>query len=227
MRSEGALDHKRQGHPWVAVDVVLFSAGEGALETLLVRVKGGPFRGHWAFPGGLVGFDETLDEAARRELEEKTPVRGAYLEQLFTFGGIDRNPTARVVSTAYFALLPAPQLATRPGTKYAGAKWFPVSALPPLAYDHDEVARVALERVRAKVAYTNIAYSLLPNEFTMAELQRIYEILLGLDLDRRNFRKKILGSGLVRPSGTKRQGAHRPAALYRFPERRPTRMELF
>lgn len=230
---QGSRDHapsnlpEAQGHPWVAVDVVLFSVNGDTIETLLVRVKGGPFAGRWAFPGGLVGLDESLDEAARRELEEKTPVRAAYLEQLFTFGGVQRNPTARVVSTAYFALLPTARPATRAGQKYADAAWFPVAHLPHLAYDHDEITRVALDRLRSKITYTNVAYSLLPEQFTMAELQRIYEIILGTTLDRRNFRKKILASGLLRPSGTKRRGPHRPASLYTFVERLPRMIELF
>jgi 8-oxo-dGTP diphosphatase len=147
-------------------------------------------------------------------------VRGVYLEQLRSFGDPGRDPQARVISTAYFALVPAKERVAG-STKYADVGWFPVRRLPRLAYDHDAIARAALERLRAKLAYTNIVYGLLPAEFTLGELQEIYAIILGRHLDRRNFRKKILASGLLRALPDQRRGAHRPAALYRFAQRRP------
>ena len=208
-----------QAHPWVAVDVVLFAVAEKRLRTLLVQVKHGPHAGRWAFPGGLVEIGESLEEAARRELAEKTPVRDVYLEQLFTFGDPRRNPRLHVVSTAYFALLPGPVAAPKPEPKYADVAWVDVARLPPLAYDHREVADVALDRLRAKIEYTNVVYSLLPREFTLAELQEIYEILRGRPLDRRNFRKKALASGLLKRLPRARRGAHRPAVLYAFRNR--------
>jgi 8-oxo-dGTP diphosphatase len=210
----------RQRHPWAAVDVVIFRVYRHVLEALLVKIKHGVFRGRWAFPGGLVMLGESLDEAARRELAEKTPIRDVYLEQLFTFGDPARNPTTRVVSTAYFALLPASEVAPQPGEKYAEAAWFDVARLPVLAYDHNRVVAVALERLRAKIAYTNVAYGLLPRAFTLGELQRVYEVIGGRVLDRRNFRKRILEAGLIRPLKLYRRGPHRPAALYAFRERR-------
>jgi ADP-ribose pyrophosphatase YjhB (NUDIX family) len=200
--------------------VVIFRVADDSLQALLVKIKHGPFRGRWAFPGGLVGIGEALDAAARRELHEKTPVRGVYLEQLFTFGDPARNPAAHVVSTAYFALLPASAPLSRPGSKYADAVWIDVTRLPPLAYDHNRVAAVALERLRAKIDYTNVVYGLLPREFTLGELQRIYEVIRARALDRRNFRRKILDSGLLQSVQRMRRGAHRPAALYRFRDRR-------
>jgi ADP-ribose pyrophosphatase YjhB (NUDIX family) len=212
----------RQRHPWAAVDVVIFRVAGRALETLLVRIKHGPFRDRWAFPGGLVVLGESLDEAARRELLEKTPIRDVYLEQLFTFGDPARNPARHVVSTAYFALLPVSAAAPQAGTKYAEAAWFDVTRLPVLAYDHNRIAAVALERLRAKIAYTNVAYGLLPRAFTLAELQRVYEVIRGRPLDRRNFRKRVLEAGLIRPVQRYRRGAHRPAALYAFRKRRLT-----
>jgi 8-oxo-dGTP diphosphatase len=213
---------KRSGQrrPTAAVDVVIFRVHDDALEALLVKIKHGPYRGHWAFPGGLVQSGESLDAAARRELVEKTPLRDIYLEQLYTFGDPGRNPTAHVVSTAYFALLPAAASDPQPGTKYARAEWFDVRRLPPLAYDHDLVARVALDRLRAKIQYSNVAYGLLDRGFTLSELQHVYEVIGGRPLDRRNFRKKILDSGLLRPLRKMRRGAHRPAALYSFRARR-------
>jgi 8-oxo-dGTP diphosphatase len=198
----------------------VFRVHGDVLEALLVRIKHGPCRGRWAFPGGLVRSGESLDAAARRELVEKTPLRDVYLEQLYTFGDPGRNPSAHVVSTAYFALLPAPASDLRPGTKYSRVEWFDVRRLPSLAYDHDLMARVALDRLRAKIQYTNVAYGLLGRGFTLGELQHVYEVIGGRPLDRRNFRKKILDSGLLRPLSTMRRGAHRPAALYSFRARR-------
>ena len=217
----------RQDHPWAAVDVVLFTVSEERLKTLLVRIKNGPLCGRWAFPGGLVGIEESLDAAARRELREKTPVRDLYLEQLYTFGETHRNPLTRVVSTAYFALVPPPAPLPRAGTKYADAAWFDVAALPSLAYDHNRVAELALDRLRAKIEYTNVVYGLLRREFTLAELQRLYEIIRGTPLDRRNFRKRILASRLLRRLPRYRRGAHRPAALYAFHDRSLRHVELF
>ena len=146
-----------QRHPAAAVDVVIFRVHGDTLEALLVKIKHGPCGGRWAFPGGLVQAGESLDGAARRELVEKTPLRDVYLEQLYTFGDPARNPTTHVVSTAYFALLPAAASDPHPGTKYSQAAWFDVRGLPPLAYDHDLIARVALERLQAKIQYTNVA----------------------------------------------------------------------
>ncbi len=214
-----------QAHPYVAVDVVIFTIDGGELKTLVVKVREGPCGGQWAFPGGLVRMDEALEDAARRELSAKTGLRGIYLEQLRTFGDPSRDPQARVVSTAYFALVPAKEMLER-SAKYADVAWFPVRRLPPLAYDHDAIARAALERLRAKLAYTNLVYGLLPEQFTLGELQQIYERILGRRLDRRNFRKKILASGLLRQLRTQRRGPHRPATLYRFTQRRPMVVEM-
>ncbi len=218
--SERFAGESGQRHPWAAVDVVIFRVDGDALEALLVKIKHGPCRGRWAFPGGLVVLGESLDEAARRELREKTPLSDVYLEQLFTFGAPNRNPARQVVSTAYFALLPATASEPRVGSKYAEAAWFDVTRLPALAYDHASIAAVALERLRAKIGYTNVAYGLLPRAFTLSELQRVYEVIWARPLDRRNFRKKILEAGLVKPLHRYRRGAHRPAALFAFRERR-------
>ena len=212
--------------PRVAVDVVIFRVSGDALQALVVKIKHGPCVEQWAFPGGLVHAGETLDEAARRELTAKTSLRGVYLEQLFTFGDPRRNPQAHVVSTAYFALLPTTVADVQPGTKYSQAAWIGVDRLPALAYDHNKVAKVALERLRAKIAYTNVVYGLLPREFTLGELQRVYEVILGRSLDRRNFRKALLASGLLRRLARQRRGAHRPAALYAFRERRLRNLAL-
>src|SRR5690554_1870639 len=142
-----------------------------------------------------------------------------------TFGDPHRDPRARLMSTAYFALVPASDW-IEPSSMYADVAWLPVEQVPPLAYDHDRILRVALERPPAKPAYTNIVYGLLPREFTLGELQAVYEIILGRRLDRRNFRKKLLASGLLRPLAGQRRGPHRPAKLYRFARRRPAMVEM-
>lgn len=215
----------------IAVDVVVFTiAPHGrrrapTLLALLVKVKEGPFAGRWAFPGGRVAEREGLEEAARRELSAQTGLARVFLEQLYTFGDPRRNPGSRVVSVAYFALVPAAPSLHRVA-RYAAAAWFPARSLPSLAYDHDRLARVAVARLRAKLGYSNIAWSILPREFTMGELQEVYETILGRALDRRNFRKKILSLGLLRPLGRQRRGPHRPATLLAFRSRRPVLAEV-
>ena len=215
-----------QQHPWVAVDVAIYSLSHGTLQCLLVQVKEGSFAGRWAFPGGLVGAEESLDQAAEREIFERTGVKQSYIEQLYTFGRPERDPALRVVSASYVALVPNPSIVLDPAPRYADIKWFPASRLPQLAYDHDQVGRLALQRLRSKLQYTNIVYSLLPKEFTLGELQEVYETILHRRLDRRNFRKKILALGLLKKLPKKRRGTHRPAALYAFRQRRPMIIEM-
>lgn len=215
-----------QPYPRVAVDAVLFTISGGDLKTLLIKIKKGPFIERWAFPGGLVQVGEALDDAARRELYEKTGVQDLYLEQLYTFGDAHRDPTAHTVAVAYFALVPSLAQELYRGEKYADIGWFPVRNLPQLAYDHNAIAAYALQRLQAKLGYTNIVYSLLPREFTLAELQEIYEVILNHKLDRRNFRRKILTLGLLKPLRKTRRGAHRPATLYTFTRRSPMNVEV-
>lgn len=217
--------------PIVAVDVAVFTVLDGVLHVLLAMPRGGTFAGKWALPGGRVRPEESLDEAARRELAAQTGITNVYLEQLYTFGGLLRDPARRVVSVTYVALIPhggrfqsAEQLDGE-SEKYAHLAWRRASRLPPLAYDHHAVVRTALGRLRAKLEYTNLVYTLLPRTFTLAELQSLYEAILGRALDRRNFRKKILSLGLLKRDGVRR-GAHRPATLYAFRHRRPMMIEI-
>ena len=212
--------------PLVAVDVVIFTIAHGALQALLVEVKNGPFAGRWAFPGGLVSVGESPETTATRELFTQTGIHDLYLEQLRTFGEPARDPHAHVVSVAYFALVPSKDAVTAGSPRYARLEWFPVRALPSLAYDHTAVAHYALTRLQAKLEYTNIVYSLLPQEFTLGQLQEIYEIILGRSLDRRNFRKKILAIGLLKPLHRQRRGRHRPAQLYTFTRRQPMDVQM-
>jgi len=212
--------------PQVAVDVVIFTIDAAELKTLLVQVKDGPFAGGWAFPGGLVPAGEAPEATATRELLAQTGIHDVYLEQLRTFGDPTRDPNAHVVSVAYFALVSSKGRTQAGNPKYAGMQWFPVRALPSLAYDHNAITRYALTRLQSKLEYTNIVYSLLPRDFTLGELQDVYEIILGRGLDRRNFRKKLLALGLLRPLHRHRRGAHRPAQLYAFTRRAPMNIEM-
>ncbi|MEW6273364.1 MAG: hypothetical protein AB1689_29140 [Thermodesulfobacteriota bacterium] len=198
----------------VAVDVVPLAIDDGRLHAALVPVVNGRERGRLAFPGGRVRESESLDAAAGRWLERHLPGSDAHVEQLYTFGEPGRDPASRVVSVAYLALLARPMAAP-------GIVWHPCDALPHLAYDHAAIARVAIERLRGKLAYTNLAFALIGRTFTLAELQQVYEAVLGRPLDRRNFRKRVLSLGLLTPLAETRHGAHRPARLYRFAVRRP------
>lgn len=159
---------------------------------------------------------ELLDEAARRELRTSTGLADAYLEQLFSFGDPSRDPDAHVVSVAYMALIPDAGSVSGPSPKYASGGWFEVSALPPLAYDHALIAAYAFKRLRSKLEYSNIAYALLPRVFTFAEFEELYSRILDRPIDRRNFRRRILAMGLLKPLKETRRGPHRPAALYTF-----------
>jgi 8-oxo-dGTP diphosphatase len=211
----------------VAVDVAVLTVRDGALHVLLVRPARGPFTGWWALPGGRVRAGESLDQAAARELRARTGLGGIHLEQLYTFGGPDRDPKGRVVSVAYVALVALPDGVHAPcPPKYADATWWRAERPPRLAYDHADVLRAAVARVRAKLQYTNLAYALVPNAFTLRELQAVYEAILARRLDRRNFRKKLQATGLLAALGRVRRGAHRPAALYRFRRRRPMTVAL-
>jgi 8-oxo-dGTP diphosphatase len=190
----------------LTVDCVVFGFDGGALQVLLIRRGIAPFKDHWALPGGFVRVEESLDDAARRELEEETGLKDLFLEQLYTFGTVHRDPRERVVSVAYYAL-----------TKPAEARWFPVSDIPPLAFDHAEIFAAALTRLRGKLTYQPVGFELLPPKFTLTQLQRLYESVLGTEIDKRNFRKKVLSYDLLIPLKEQhREGPHRPAQLFRF-----------
>lgn len=206
--------------PALTVDCVVFGLDEDELEVMLIRRGLEPFAGRWALPGGFVRLDETLDEAARRELEEETGLRKVYLEQLYTFGAVDRDPRERVVTVAYYALVKLSDHKIRAATDAADAAWFSLSDLPDLAFDHAHILEVALERLKSKVRYQPIGFELLPRKFTLTQLQRMYEIILDRPLDKRNFRKKILGMELlIELDEVQKDVAHRAARLYKFDDR--------
>lgn len=200
--------------PVLTIHVVIFTLREGGLHVLLTPCSEPPFKNAWALPGSLMHMDESLEQTASRKLEELTGVVDSYLEQLYTYGEIGRHPRGRVVTVAYFALLPADApLRAGDGSQ---ARWFPVERLPELAFDHHEIIAYALRRLRYKLEYTAAGFELLPETFTLTELQRTYEMILGEKLDKRNFRRRILEAGIIEPTARLKSGEGRPARLYRY-----------
>jgi 8-oxo-dGTP diphosphatase len=201
----------------VTVDCVVFGLDAGTLRILLIRRAHDPFAGCWALPGGFVDECETLDNAARRELEEETGLRDVFLEQLYSFGDPGRDPRGHTVSVAYYALVRRDRHSPQAATDASEAAWFPVARLPKLAFDHGKIISTAVGRLRGKVRYQPIGFELLAPKFTLTELQSVYEAALERQLDKRNFRKKILAMDLLIETREKQAGvAHRAPQLYRF-----------
>jgi 8-oxo-dGTP diphosphatase len=212
--------------PALTVDCVVFGLDEEDLKVLLVQRELEPFRGRWALPGGFVHEDESIEDAARRELEEETGVGKVFLEQLFTFGDPGRDPRGHTVSVAHYALVRLGDHRVRAATDARQAAWFGVWDLPQLAFDHDKIFQVALERLRGKVRYKPIGFELLPPKFTLTQLQRVYEKVLERTLDKRNFRKKLLATELlVELDEVEEDVAHRAARLYRFDRKKYQQLE--
>jgi len=215
--ARATYDPSRYEHPSVTVDVVILTVRDRRLEVLLIKRRHWPNEGMWAIPGGFVNPDESLEEAARRELEEETGVRDVYLEQLYTFGDPGRDPRGRVITVVYYALIRAEELRVRAADDAADAGWFPAYHVPELAFDHSKIMEYTLQRLRAKLEYTMIGFQLLADEFTLSELQEVYEAIQNRKLDKRNFRKKLLATGILEQTlDVRKVGQHRPAALYRF-----------
>lgn len=209
----------------LTVDCVVFGLDEQELKVMLIQRGLPPFEGKWALPGGFVRVDETLDEAARRELEEETGLRKIFLEQLYTFSEVDRDPRERVVSVAYYALVNLRDHQVQAASDAREAAWFGVHDVPSLAFDHAEILRMALERLRGKLRYQPVGFELLPKKFTLSELQHLYELVLERTLDKRNFRKRVLAMDLLEETDEVQQDvAHRAARLYRFDERKYRRL---
>jgi len=209
----------------LTVDCVVFGLDDKELKVMLIQRALAPFEGKWALPGGFVRTDETLDEAARRELEEETGLRNVFLEQLYTFGAIRRDPRERVVSVAYYALVNLRDHPVQASTDARDAGWFGVHDVPSLAFDHADILHMALDRLRGKLRYQPIGFELLPKKFTLSELQRLYELVLERDLDKRNFRKRVLAMDLLIETDEVQQDvSHRAARLYRFDERKYRRL---
>ncbi|MEQ8856281.1 NUDIX domain-containing protein [Gimesia sp.] len=209
----------------LTVDCVVFGLDEDDLQILLIQRDLPPFEGDWALPGGFVRLEETLDEAALRELSEETGLKNVYLEQLYSFGTVNRDPRERVVTVAYYALVNLSDHRVQAATDARNAAWFTVDDIPSLAFDHDQILEMAHERLRGKVRYQPIGFELLPPKFTLRQIQHLYEVILDRPLDKRNFRKKILSMGiLIELDEVETDVAHRAARLYQFDRRKYKRL---
>jgi 8-oxo-dGTP diphosphatase len=204
-------------HPAVTVDVAVFTVMAGRLAVVLVRRRNWPHAGKWALPGGFVGIDESLKRAAWRELREETGLKAGYLEQLGAFGRPDRDPRERVITVVYIALAVAGRLELRAGSDAEDARLFCIDELPELAFDHARILRHATERLRERLDTEGVVRRLMPERFTLTELQRACEAVAGSGVDKRNFRKKLKALDLLQATGEERRdGPHRPARLYRL-----------
>lgn len=206
--------------PALTVDCVVFGLDrQNMLKVMLIQRNLPPFQNCWALPGGFVRLNESLEMAALRELQEETGLEQIFLEQLYTFGTVDRDPRERVVTVAYYALVNLDEYEVKAASDASDAAWFPISGLPSLAFDHDRILTIALDRLKNKLRYEPIGFELLPKKFTLFQLQKLYETVLGQELDKRNFRKKILKMDLLCELNEFQQDVpHRAAKLYKFDE---------
>ena len=225
LRSASKGDHFPR--PYTTVDVVIFTVLDEALQVLLVRRpmdKGEPHPGLWALPGGFVDVDRdaTLVDCARRKLQEKTSVESPYLEQLGSWGSATRDPRGWSATHAYFALIPGAGVALHKGANAADVAWFEVDALlkkPRLAFDHAEILKAAVERLRSKVEYTSLPAFLLAEPFTLPQLQRMYEVVLGRPVDKSGFRTRMMAADFLREAGVVESDSNRPPMGYRLKDR--------
>jgi 8-oxo-dGTP diphosphatase len=203
--------------PALTVDCIVFGLDDEDLKVILIERKLPPFQGQWALPGGFVQMSESLEEAARRELREETGIEQVFLEQLYTFGDVKRDPRDRVVTVAYYALVNRVDHKVHASTDANQAVWWSITNLPPLAFDHQKIFDLALTRLKNKVRYEPIGFELLPRKFALSQLQKLYETILGIPLDKRNFRKKILKMDLlIELDEMQIDVPHRAARLYQF-----------
>lgn len=200
--------------PSVTVDIVVYTIQNNELKVLLVKRGIEPFKNKWAIPGGFVRIDESLEDAAKRELKEETGVRDVYLEQLYTFGNLNRDPRGRVITVAYMALVNLDKTNLNASTDVSEAEWFSIKKIPSLAFDHKKILDYSLKRLRWKFEYTTVAFSLLPEKFTISQIQSIYEIVFNKKFDKRNFAKKILSLNLLKEEGINKDVSYRPPMLY-------------
>ncbi len=214
--------------PAVTIDVVIFTIEDGELKVLLIKRNKPPFAGAWALPGGFLLKNETTQNGALRTLKEKTGVGNVYMEQLYTFDSPSRDPRGHVLTIAYFALVSRPKIIFGSGKDLQTPALISVKKLPKLAFDHNKIIDYALERLQYKLEYTNAVFSLLPRQFTLSQLQEAYEIILDKKMDKRNFRKKFLALGLIKPTKEIKRGLRqRPARLYEFKSSTPVNLKRF
>lgn len=220
MDTKETYDVTKYDRPSVTVDVQFFTVKDGKLQILLVKRASWPFAGYWALPGGFVNMTEDLETAAAREIYEEVGVKDLFLEQLYTFGDPKRDPRTRVITVSYFALAPETEIKKLQKDEVKEARYFPVDKLPKLAFDHKKIVEFGIQRLKNKLGYSNIVFGLLPKVFSLSQVQDVYEVIYGRKIDKRNFRKWILSSGLLVSTGKKKSGqAHRPALLYKFAKR--------
>lgn len=215
MANEDFKYHYKYPHPSVTTDCVIFGFDGKALKVLLIRRGLEPYKGRWAFPGGFLNMTESAEEGAARELKEETGLEGAYIRQFHTFSAPDRDPRERVITIAFYALVRLCEVSG--GDDAEDAAWFPLDEVPDLAFDHDEILRRAKQALRQQIHFEPVGFELLPERFTINELLKLYEALLGIQLDKRNFIKKMKRFHLIEKledtvNPTNRQEAH----LYRF-----------
>ncbi len=200
--------------PSVTTDIVIFTIQDGILKVLLVKRDIDPFKGKWALPGGFVRINESLEESAKRELDEETGVKNVYLEQLYSFGEPKRDPRGRVITVSYMALINHENINLKASTDVSDAKWFPINSIPGLAFDHRKILDYALKRLKWKFEYTLVAFSLLPKKFTISQIKQIYEIVFNKKFDKRNFVKKILSLDILKEEGLNNDVPYRPPMMY-------------
>lgn len=214
--------------PAVTVDTVIFTIEDGQLKVLLIKRADQPFKGSWALPGGFLLKNETSEQGALRILKEKAGVKSVYVEQLYTFDGVGRDPRGHVLTVAYFALAPRDKIRFEGNGDLQTPAFHSVKKLPSLAFDHKNIISYAIKRLQAKLEYTNVVFSLLPKYFTLNQLQKAYEIILYKKLDKRNFQKKFLSLGLLRSTNKVMSGSpQRPARLYQFTVTKPSELKKF
>lgn len=212
--SKYQYDYER---PALATDCVIFGFDGGELKLLLIERENEPFKNKWALPGGFIFMKETTEAAAKRILLEKAGIKNVFIEQLYTFSELDRDPRERIVSVSYYALVNKYQYELIAGRDAAKAEWFELSKLPKLAFDHSKIVKMAIQRLKGKVSYQPIGFELLDEKFTLSQLQAVYESILEIEIDKRNFRKKILGMGLLTALDEKEKNvAHKAARFYKF-----------
>ncbi|MDF4202922.1 NUDIX domain-containing protein [Maribacter sp. SA7] len=205
----------------LSVDAVVFGYESETISVLLIKRKYEPFKGKWAIPGGFVTDSESLEEAVERELKEETGIKINYLEQLYTFGKLNRDPRNRVVSVAYFGLIKPSAFKLSASTDAEEAQWFTINNLPELSFDHAEILKLAITRLQAKITYEPLGFELLDTKFPFSDLEKLYTSVLGRDIDRRNFRKKMLGLNILDELDEKvSKGSGRPANLFMFNKNR-------
>ena len=205
----------RYPHPAMTADIAVFSLCDQGLQVLLIERAGEPFKGMSALPGGFLNLDETLEACAARELEEETGIAGARLFFVGVYSAVERDPRERVVTGAYLALVRAEDVRPVAGSDAAAARWRPLKALPPLAFDHADILADATEKLRSLAGGIDILLDLMPAEFTLTRLQGAFEAVTSLPADKRNFRVRVLESNLIEETGQMERGPHRPAMLYR------------